>query len=283
MSRTEVRPIARTATLVLAALAITAFLTWWTITHHGDQNTEVHQPGTGAMLATPALVWPDGLPQGEHESSPWAQTVRDWNLAYAVAFNARDFSDATFATLTTDDLRQTNAEYVLDLVDTGQFPIRYRFGPTPLTITDIAVDNDTTHATVTTCEIDLAWSALDLETANHEIETAASFPYGVVVEYQVEATPGGSLVVTARDRRHQRFERCTLDNARRALFDPAPPYGMITQPEDVIGADGQPLVEPTADPSSPGVPSTLPTAAAPENTAPTTDHTCACCSRGTRS
>ncbi len=106
----------------MGVLAVAGFLCSWAVTHHGDQNAEVRQPGTGARRATPDLVWPEGEPQGGLERSPWAQAVRARDLTFAVAFNARDVSDATFAELYPAPQRQELAQQVLDQVSAARSP-----------------------------------------------------------------------------------------------------------------------------------------------------------------
>jgi hypothetical protein len=238
-------PVVRTVGATLLALVVLALALWWILGRDGRAGAEVRQPGIGARLATPDVVWPDGTPQGGHENSEWARAVREWNLAYAVAYNARDISDATFADLSSATLRQAVVDDLLSWIDLGGGP--YQIGPQPMTITDITEDGD--RATVTTCEFMSGWDATRADEAEEKLTKGVDPPAGSTVHYTVERRADDSLTVTRVEAPDSPL--CDLDDARIAYFDPAPPYGTRTQPWEVIGTDGQPAARPPSPDEQP--------------------------------
>lgn len=241
MRRTDLRVSGRTAILTIVVLGVVFLGWWWSVSHRGDRNEEVRVQGIGARLATPDVVWPNGQPQGGREVTPWAQVVRQWNLADAVAYNNRDVSDATFAQLYSSELRHKVAERFLAEVGTGEFPTEYSPGPAPLVVTDVSADASGNRAIVTTCEYGWLWEAYDAEDAAESMEMAATSISGEVMKSTVEIQSDGTFTVTRRS--WQEHESCRLEGVKLAYFDPAPPYGTITAPWEVIGADGRPLVD----------------------------------------
>lgn len=249
MSRADLRVSGRTAVVTVVVLSVVFLGWWWAVSHRGDQNESVRIQGIGARLATPDVVWPNGEPQGGHEASPWAQAVHEWNLAYTVAHNNRDVSDATFAQLYPVDLRQNNAEGLLDEVGAGEFPAEYYPGPRPMMVTDVSVEPSGQRAVVTTCAYDWLWGSYAVEDAAESMEMAASATSGALFHNTVELQSNGTFQVTARER--PEHDSCQLEGIKLAYFDPAPPYGTITAPWEVIGADGRPLVEPPTATATP--------------------------------
>jgi hypothetical protein len=244
MSRTMTRPVVKTAAFALLALTALALTLWWTLGRHNETGAEVRRPGIGARLATPDVVWPDGTPRGKHEDTEWAQAVRQWDLAYAVAYNTRDASDATFAQLSSTTLRQGLVDTLMRRIDLGG--AFYQIGPRVISVTAIDEAEDGASATVTACEYIGGWDASKAtEAAERITEGIDPSATGSAVDYTVERQSDDTLRVTER-----RYRRpgggCDLDDARIAYFDPAPPYDTRTQPWEVIGIDGLPLVDPPA-------------------------------------
>lgn len=246
MSRAELRASGRTVIVTLMIVGAVFLGAWWTIAHRGDQNDEVRVPGIGVRLATPDVVWLDGQSQGGWEATPWAQTVRQWHLAYAVAYNNRDVSDATFAQLYPAELRQKLAEEILADVGTGEFATTYYIGPLPVIVTDVSVEQADHRAVVTTCGYGGPWDAYDAEEAADRMDFVGGALFGTAIQNTVEKQVDGSYMVIGRQR--PETHSCRLDGVKRAYFDPAPPYGTITAPWEVIGANGLPLVDTDGQP-----------------------------------
>lgn len=184
-------------------------------------------------LPVPEVIWSDGAPSGELESSSWVAKVRAAETLSSVAWNNLDYSDpdlvAAWGYGTVTDLLVPSAELRLDnlraeIAVVPDMPRLVDAGPLPMT--PIAVEETPEGATVTTC-VAAAWnSAGDVTSAS-------------IVIYEV--TENGRRAITKStadlDVQNADPDRCTVDMLPHARFDPAPtpptdPEVTITPPAD---------------------------------------------------
>lgn len=202
----------------------TVGLTVLALTGCGDSREPSH-------LETPAVVWPDGEVTGAFPDEPAAQAVQDYAIAFAVAWNAVDYSDPAFVELIgieaateaaqqREEKRRTTASSSLYFTTMP--------GPERALVIDVVHEGSTTS--VITCVTDK--DAIGILVRYYLVEAREDGSYRL--------TRGSEGVVPANSDTITYTDACREQGIPQGLFEPAPttdPDAKVVGPADASKYD----------------------------------------------
>ena len=172
-------------------------------------------------LVVPEVRWPQGEPSGELESDPWVQAAREYEVLFAAAWNAHDWSDPALLDVVSGSIVGRTASGQRDALDQGRYftlvgPMPFE----PLSVEETGPDK----AEVVVC----AYATWSLASGQVAPASPVAFERG----YYLERDESGQVRVMTTYRTES---ECDVDSISPGFFDPAP--------EPVDGLDGDDVRE----------------------------------------
>lgn len=179
----------------------------------------------------PKVIWSPGPPEGELESDPRVQAIRESDLALQNAINARDYTGKALTDSTDSTVielafsRQSSFARDWEQQFDAESPYFWSPGPTPMIILSVE-EGENGRGIVITCSAS-NWR-LDAEHS-----TPPSTLEGRIVQNGYSTTPSGSIVSDTGG--GPTTESCDLTGVSVGLFDPQPDVTETYSPDDVKG------------------------------------------------
>jgi hypothetical protein len=167
-------------------------------------------PNRPTIVETPAIVWDPGAPT---QDDPFEAAVREYQIGYAVAFNARDFTVEQLTSTTTAARIQASYESFRSQYISAHGEPRVYAGPLPYSVLEVTAHGEDS-ATVVVCYAPTEWW-IESDHPDPVVDPAAD---GQTATYQIGMDEGVLKVIDVS----ATVDPCEVGDIAFGRFDPAP-------------------------------------------------------------